>query len=140
MPAHIPDGLSLTIPDVLGAVLSCILLLTGVVVAMVGRRRQALWWSVVIGAVIGGALAQIKYPDGACSWAVGWPFAVTRVQTACGDVWLTHGPRVLARVGDITASIAASLLVFALWNHLSRGGRLAASQAPAQRATRNEHL
>jgi hypothetical protein len=55
-------------------------------------------------------LAQLKYADGKCSWVVGWPFAVTRVQTACTDVWLTSGPSVLARIGDIVVAIAAVLL------------------------------
>ena len=102
----------LTPPDVLGAAISLLVLLMGITGVLRSNTRvgRLIWRMMLVGAILGGVLAQLKYADGQCSWVVGWPFAVTRVQTACTDVWLTFGPSALARIGDIVVAMAAVLL------------------------------
>jgi hypothetical protein len=89
-----------------------LVLLGGVIAALRSNTRlgRLLWRLMLVGAILGGVLAQLKYADGECSWVVGWPIAVTRVQTNCSDVWFTSGPSLLARIGDIVAAIAAAVL------------------------------
>ena len=97
--------------------ISLLVLLIGVAGALqsttrVGRFR---WRLMLVGAILGGLLAQLRYTEGPCSWVVGLPFAVTRVQTNCGDVRWTTGPSVLARVGDIVVGIATVVLAGSLF-------------------------
>jgi hypothetical protein len=105
-------SLNLTPPDALGVTISVLVLLIGVAAALRSSTRvgRFLWRLMLAGAILGGVLAQLRYADGQCSWVVGWPFAVTRVQTNCGDVWSEVGPSVLARIGDIVVAMAAVLL------------------------------
>jgi hypothetical protein len=104
--------LNLAPPDALGVTISILMLLIGVAAAGRSTTRvgRFLWGLMLAGAILGGVLAQLRYGDGQCSWVVGWPFAVTRVQTNCADVWSTFGPSVLARIGDIVVAMAAVLL------------------------------
>jgi len=108
MPSH-PH---LTLPDVLGAAISILVVLIGITAVLRSTTclGRLLWRMMLAGAILGGILAQLRYADGQCSWAVGWPFAVTRVHTNCADVWSTSDPSALARIADIVVAMAAVVL------------------------------
>jgi hypothetical protein len=112
-----------TLPDVFGVAISLLVLLGGIAAVLHRHRRvgRLLWRMMLAGAILGGFLAQLKHADGPCSWIVGWPFAVTRVQNGCADVWFTSGPSVLARVGDIGVAMVAALLMSGFLLLIGRG-------------------
>jgi hypothetical protein len=107
-----PSQPHLTLPDALGAAISILVLLAGMAAVLLSTTRAGpwLWRMMLVGAILGGSLAQLRYAEGHCSWSVGWPFAVTRVHTNCGDVWATSRPNAVARIGNIAIAMTAMVL------------------------------